>query len=30
MLSVLRKENVFLEQIQKSVIDYYVNKTYWL
>jgi hypothetical protein len=28
MLSVLRKENVFLEQIQKSVIDYYVNKTY--
>lgn len=28
MLSVLRKENVFLDQIQKSVIDYYVNNTY--
>ncbi len=28
MLSVLRKENVFLDKIQKSVIDYYVNNTY--
>lgn len=28
ILSVLRKENVFLNQTQKSVIDYYVNQRY--
>lgn len=28
VLSVLKKENVFLNEIQKSVIDYYVNKSY--